>query len=65
MAGLPTITVEEPARLAQAMGWMRQGMDFADGLHLAKADSCTMFLSFDQKLARLAKGTESTPVEAP
>jgi predicted nucleic-acid-binding protein len=65
MAGLPTITVEEPARLAQAMGWMRQGMDFADGLHLAKADSCTMFLSFDQTLARLAKASDSTPVEAP
>jgi len=65
LAGLPTITVEEPPRLAQAMSWMRQGMDFAVALHLAKTDGCTVFLSFDQKLARLAKASGCTPVEEP
>jgi predicted nucleic acid-binding protein len=65
MAGLPAITVEEPARLAQAIGWMRQGIDFADALHLAKAQDCTAFLSFDKNLARLATTSGSTPVEEP
>ena len=65
LAGLPTITVEEPGRLARAIGWMRQGMDFADALHLAKADGCTVFLSFDQALARLAMTSGAIPVEAP
>jgi len=65
LAGLTTITVEAPATLARAIGWMRQGMDFADALHLAKADGCTAFLSFDRNLARLATTTESTPVEEP
>ncbi len=65
LAGLPTMTVEEPGRLVQAMGWMRQGMNFADALHLAKADGFTVFLSFDQKLARLATTSGSTPVEEP
>jgi len=65
LAGLPTITVEEPGRLAQAISWMRQGMDFADALHLAKADSCTAFLSLDQTLARLAAASGATPVEEP
>ncbi len=40
-------------------------MDFADALHLAKADGCTAFLSFDQQLARLATTSGSTPVEQP
>jgi len=65
LAGLPTITVEEPQRLARAIGWMRQGMDFADALHLAKADDCTMFLSFDKNLAILAATCSSMPVEEP
>ncbi len=65
LAGLPTITVEEPVRLAQAIGWMRQGMDFADALHLAKAEGCTMFLSFDQKLAQWATTSSSIPVAEP
>jgi len=65
LAGLPTITVEEPGRLARAIEWMRQGMDFADALHLAKADGCTVFLSFDRKLASLAATSGSTPVQQP
>lgn len=65
LAGISTISVEEPARLARALDWMRQGMDFADALHLAKADGCTAFLSFDRRLAKVAQGRSSTPVEAP
>ena len=65
LAGLPTITVEDPTRLAQAIEWMRRGMDFADALHLAKADECTVFLSFDHKLAKSAAANGSVPVEEP
>jgi predicted nucleic-acid-binding protein len=65
LAGLPTIMVEDPTRLAQAIDWMRRGMDFADALHLAKADGCTAFLSFDHKLAKLAAANGAVPVEEP
>ncbi len=65
LAGLPGISVEEPALLATAIDWMRGGMDFADALHLAKADGCAAFLSFDRKLAKAAKDCSSIPVEAP
>src|SRR5690349_16758599 len=37
-AGLPRVTLEDPATVAKALGWVRQGVDFADGLHLAKAE---------------------------
>ena len=65
LAGLPAITVEEPAKLAQALDWMRRGMDFADALHLAKAEGCTAFLSFDRNLARLAKSSGAARVTEP
>jgi predicted nucleic-acid-binding protein len=65
LAGLPGVFVEEPVLLATAIDWMREGMDFADALHLAKAGDCTAFLSFDKKLAKAAKGQFSVPVEAP
>jgi predicted nucleic-acid-binding protein len=65
LAGLPAIMVEEPGRLAKALDWMRQGMDFADALHLAKTEGCTAFLSFDRKLATLAQACGAVPVEAP
>lgn len=65
LAGLSGISVEEPALLAQALDWVAEGMDFADALHLAKAEGCDMFLSFDRKLAKVAKGRASIAVEMP
>ena len=63
LAGLPTVRIDDPASLALALGWMEQGMDFADALHLAKAEACTAFLSFDRKLKKLAQSIGGTPVE--
>ena len=40
-------------------------MDFADALHLAMADGCTAFLSFDRRLAKIAIGLGTLAVEAP
>lgn len=65
LAGLPGVTVESPSRLAQALEWLIEGMDFADALHLAQADGCDAFLSFDRKLANLARNRSSVPVVAP
>jgi predicted nucleic-acid-binding protein len=65
LAGLPTIVIDEPMILAAAIDWMRQGMNFADALHLAKAQNCEAFLTFDKKLAKVAKGRSDVSVEAP
>jgi predicted nucleic-acid-binding protein len=65
LAGLPGVSVDDPAPLAQALDSMTAGMDFADALHLAKADGCTAFLSFDRRLAKLAAGLATLAVEAP
>lgn len=64
LAGLPGVSVEEPMALATALDWLRDGLDFADALHLAKSDGCTAFLSFDKKLAKAAKARSAVTVEA-
>jgi predicted nucleic-acid-binding protein len=40
-------------------------MDFADALHLVKAEGCRSFLTFDRRLAPVAKGLSSITVESP
>ena len=65
LAGLPGVTVEGPAQLALALDWMDEGMDFADAMHLAKAEGCDTFLSFDRKLAKVAAGRSPMAVEQP
>jgi predicted nucleic acid-binding protein len=50
---------------AKALGWIRQGVDFADGLHLAKAEGCEAFISFDQDFAKAANALGGIKVRAP
>jgi len=64
-AGLPQVTVEAPSRVALAMQWAGQGMDFADGLHLASAEGCEAFVSFDRRFARSAREIDSATVRQP
>jgi predicted nucleic acid-binding protein len=64
-AALPTVAVEDPAILAQALDWAGQGMEFADALHLASASSCDAFVSFDRKLLRVAQKVGALEVRAP
>jgi predicted nucleic acid-binding protein len=64
-AGLPRVTLEAPALAAKAWGWMARGMDLADALHLAKAEGCEAFVSFDQHLATAANSISDVKVQAP
>ena len=64
-AGLPRVTLEDPSSTATALDWTRRGMDFADALHLAKAQGCEAFVSFDQRLAAAANAMSEVKVRAP
>ncbi len=64
-AGLPHVTLEDPAAVASALDWMKRGVDFADGLHLAKASDCEAFVSFDQTFAKAANALGGIKVRAP
>lgn len=61
-AGLPTVTLEHPSRCATALEAVAAGLDFADALHLAAAQDCEAFVTFDQAFAKSAKGVGGVAV---
>ena len=64
-AGLPRVTVESPAMLAQALDLAEGGMDFADALHLPAAGDCEFMATFDRKFIRAAKAAGLAGVREP
>lgn len=64
-SGLPGILLEDTALVSRALDWTGQGMDFADALHLGRADACTAFVSFDRKLAKAAAPLSEVKVVLP
>ncbi len=66
VAGLPSIRLEEPERVALALDWFEAGMGFADSLHLAGVqDRCEVFMTFDKQLTRRAENLVATKVTEP
>jgi predicted nucleic-acid-binding protein len=53
--GAPGVAVGEAAAVKRALRLARQGLDFADALHLAQASQCEAFVTFDKRLARKAE----------
>jgi predicted nucleic-acid-binding protein len=53
--GLPNVTLQEQAVVADAIAWHQQGMDFADALHLAGSRHCDSLATFDRKFIKAAK----------
>jgi predicted nucleic-acid-binding protein len=64
-AKLPTVTLEDASRAAQALEWLRHGMDFADALHLESSRHCEAFVSFDRRLIRVAGSIRGLTVRSP
>ena len=56
-AGLPTVSVESPAMLAEALDRAAAGMDLADALHLGAAVRCEAMLTFDRRFIETARNT--------
>jgi predicted nucleic acid-binding protein len=64
-AGLPNVILDEPASIAKALDWTARGMDFADALHLAKAEGCDAFMTFDRRFAKSTKELSDIEVRIP
>lgn len=63
LLGLANVTVEEWARVSDALAMYKEGLNFADALHLLASVGCTQFVSFDdRRFARRAKRLGLTPV---
>jgi predicted nucleic-acid-binding protein len=54
-AGLPSVSVEGPAMLAEALDRVGSGMDLADSLHLGAAAGCEAMLTFDRRFIETAR----------
>lgn len=64
-AGLARVRLEAPAVVAKALAAAGKGLDFADALHLAAAEGCEAFVSFDRRFARTANALGAVPVRVP
>jgi predicted nucleic-acid-binding protein len=65
LIALPNLVSEDVSAVADAIEWMRKGMDFVDALHLASARQAGRFATFDRKLIkRAAEVTDIKPVQA-
>ncbi|MFZ5502867.1 MAG: type II toxin-antitoxin system VapC family toxin [Pseudomonadota bacterium] len=66
LCGLENVQIEDRGIMLSALTAYQGGLDFADALHLARANFCNTFLSFDQRFIRRAKKSGLAPeVRAP
>jgi predicted nucleic acid-binding protein len=65
LLGLPTVHINHPSLVAQAITWHLQGLDFADAFHLANSRQCKTFFTFDKKMINAAKNIDTCEVLAP
>lgn len=66
LCGLENVQIENRGSVLSALDGYQHGLDFADALHLARADFCNTFLSFDARLKKRAHAAGLTPsVETP
>jgi predicted nucleic-acid-binding protein len=66
LCGLENVQIEDRSVVLTALNSYQLGLDFADALHLARANFCSSFLSFDQRLKKRAMSANLSPaVETP
>ncbi|MGH7782176.1 MAG: type II toxin-antitoxin system VapC family toxin [Candidatus Binataceae bacterium] len=65
LIALPEVVCEDAGAVADAIAWMRDGMDFADALHLASARPAGRFATFDGRLRKRAARIKEIKIELP
>ena len=65
LLGLPNVRTAHPALIQEALQWHRDGLDFADALHLAMSGHCDTMATFDKAFIKTAKGRSSCEVSLP
>ena len=67
LVGLPNVDVADAHRVMEAVRLYREGLDFADALHLALSEHCDVLLTFDDRkfARRAAKLGAATRVDVP
>lgn len=67
LVGLPNVTVEDWPAVLDAVALHREGLDFADALHLTRSARCERFFTFDDRrfARRAARMGIHPPVSVP
>ncbi|MGP0060570.1 MAG: type II toxin-antitoxin system VapC family toxin [Beijerinckiaceae bacterium] len=64
-AGLPNVRIESEDAVARALAWYAAGLDFADAMHLASAEQCRSFVTFDKAFAKAAARITGKTIRSP
>jgi len=62
LASIEHVTLEDRGAVLVALDAFDKGLDFADALHLARSSRASGFATFDQRLAKRAKGLGLAPL---
>jgi len=65
LLGLPNLQVTSSNRINQALQWHKSGIGFADALHLASCQQCSILYTFDKEFVRTTKNLSSVSVQEP
>jgi hypothetical protein len=65
LLGLANVHVRDVDTLHRVLELHRQGLDFADAMHLETSPAGSAFLSFDRSFVRRAQGKTERPVRIP
>ncbi|MDM8567333.1 type II toxin-antitoxin system VapC family toxin [Candidatus Halobeggiatoa sp. HSG11] len=65
LLNLPNVFTENSQIINNALDWAEQGLDFPDALHLAKSQTESVFLTFDQKFIKRSKDMGHCEVKQP
>jgi len=55
------VHLKQEELVRQALAWHRQGLDFADALHLLRSEGCAHFATLDRALAKAASALDLQP----
>lgn len=55
LARATEVNIEDERSVEQALQWYREGLDFADALHVASRGAAAQFLTFDSRLTSAAR----------
>ncbi|MGD9071836.1 MAG: type II toxin-antitoxin system VapC family toxin [Desulfobacterales bacterium] len=63
--GISNVNLQEQLVIYDAIQWYKQGLDFADAIHLVKSQDSESFATFDKKLIKAASKAINFPVLEP
>lgn len=63
--GISTVKLQDQLVIYNAIKWYKQGLDFADAVHLAKSQDAESLVTFDKKLRKTASKIINFPVSEP